>query len=197
MTQQNPYGQPQQGVPQPVQTKGKKKGGCMKWALIIIGAIFALGILSMMFSGGDDSVENEAPKETTTKEDKKEAPKEEKAPAETPPEEEAPQEEKPAEEAPKQDVSREQRNALKSAENYLSFSGFSEQGLREQLEFEEFPADAIDYALNNVEVDWNEEALQSAQNYDEIGGMSDEGLRGQLEYEGFSAEQIEYALSNL
>lgn len=44
-----------QGRPQ------KKRGGCMKWALIAIGAFVVLGIIGSMFGGDDTSVEpNEA-----------------------------------------------------------------------------------------------------------------------------------------
>ena len=49
-------------------------------------------------------------------------------------------------ESEESDLPREYKNALKKAESYLG-SGFhfSETGLRGQLEFEEFPQDAIDY----------------------------------------------------
>lgn len=39
----------------------RKRGGCMKWALIIVGAFVVLGIIGAMFGGDDTSVEpNEA-----------------------------------------------------------------------------------------------------------------------------------------
>ncbi len=100
-------------------------------------------------------------------------------------------------------VSREYKNALKSAENYLKLMAFSKQGLYEQLTSEygdKFPADAAQYAIDNVKVDWNEEALESAKTYMETMPMSIEALRDQLtsEYgEQFTAEEAEYAIQHL
>lgn len=99
--------------------------------------------------------------------------------------------------AQEENVSREYRNALSKAESYLSWAGMSEQGLREQLEFEEYPSDAIDYALANVEVDYNEQALAKAESYDDWASMSDSQLYDQLIFEGFTDEQAQYALDNL
>lgn len=94
-------------------------------------------------------------------------------------------------------ISREQRNALSTANDYLDYSGFSSSRLREQLEYEEFPQDAIDYAMDNIIVDWKEQALKSAESYDEYGSMSDSRLYDQLIYEGFSDEEAQYAIDNL
>ncbi|EGP4777188.1 hypothetical protein EAC26_04300 [Enterococcus faecium] len=94
-------------------------------------------------------------------------------------------------------VPREYRNALSKAESYLGWAGMSEQGLREQLEFEEYPSDAIDYALANVDVDYNEQALAKAESYDDWASMSDSQLYDQLIFEGFTDEQAQYALDNL
>lgn len=94
-------------------------------------------------------------------------------------------------------ISREQRNALSTANDYLDYSGFSSSRLREQLEYEEFPQDAIDYAMDNIIVDWKEQALRSAESYDEYASMSDSRLYDQLIYEGFSDEEAQYAIDNL
>lgn len=94
-------------------------------------------------------------------------------------------------------VPREYRNALSKAESYLGWAGMSEQGLREQLEFEEYPSEAIDYALANVDVDYNEQALAKAESYDDWASMSDSQLYDQLIFEGFTDEQAQYALDNL
>jgi len=72
---------------------------------------------------------------------------------------------------------------------------FSEKGLFEQLTSEfgdQYPEDAAQYAIENVEVDYNEEALQAAESYQEIMPMSDQELFEQLtsEYgEQFTEEQ--------
>lgn len=64
-------------------------------------------------------------------------------------------------------VPREHRNALNSAKNYIqSGMGFSEKSLEEHLAFDNFPQDSIDYAIENLEVDYNQQALISAENYE-------------------------------
>ena len=101
------------------------------------------------------------------------------------------------------DVSREHQNALKSAQNYLDIMAFSEKGLFEQLTSEygdQYPEDSAQYAIENVEVDYNEEALESAESYQEIMPMSDQELFDQLisEYgDQYSEEQAQYAIDNL
>src|SRR5699024_1481935 len=80
-------------------------------------------------------------------------------------------------------VSKEFQNALRSAERYLDFSSFSYQGLYDQLTSEyadAYPADAAQYAVDTVTVDWNEEALESAENYLEFSHFSYQGLYDQL-----------------
>lgn len=100
-------------------------------------------------------------------------------------------------ETQKENVPREHRNALNKAENYLSWAGMSEDSLRKQLAYEEYPSDAIDYALANVKVDYNEQALIKAKSYDNWASMSDSQLYDQLKFEGFTDEQAQYALDNL
>lgn len=94
-------------------------------------------------------------------------------------------------------VSREFKNALGSANNYLDFSSFSKQGLYDQLLYEDYPEDAAQYAVDNVVTDWNENALESAINYLDFSSFSDQGLYDQLIYEGYTAEQAQYAIDNL
>lgn len=101
------------------------------------------------------------------------------------------------------DVPREHANALKEARDYLEFSDFSYAGLYDQLTSEyggKYPAEAAQYAMDNLEVDWNAEALGSAENYLEFSAFSYEGLYDQLtsEYGGkFTPEQAQYAMDNL
>jgi hypothetical protein len=85
-----------------------------------------------------------------------------------------------------------QRNAIRTAENYLKIKGFSRTGLIEQLKFEEFSeADAV-YAVDNISIDYNEQAKKSAESYMEIKGFSRGGLIEQLKFEGFTQAQAEY-----
>ena len=55
---------------------------------------------------------------------------------------------KPAPPPPTQKFSLEQKNAVKKAESYLSFSSFSREGLIDQLEFEGFTHDEAVYGAS-------------------------------------------------
>ena len=76
-----------------------------------------------------------------------------------------------------------QKNALRSAKSYLSFSGFSRAGLIAQLSSEYGDgysvADAT-AAVNSLSVDWNAQAVRSAKQYLKIMGFSCSGLIDQL-----------------
>lgn len=88
-------------------------------------------------------------------------------------------------------------NALEKAKSYLSFTCFSKQGLKEQLEYEGFSSSECDYAVKNCSANWNEQCYGKAESYLSFTSFSKQGLREQLEYEGFSTEQINYALNKL
>lgn len=102
-----------------------------------------------------------------------------------------------------EDVPREYGNALRSAQNYVDIMAFSEKGLFEQLTSEygdQYPEDAAQYAIDNLDIDYNEQALKAAENYLEIMPMSDQELLDQLtsEYgDKYTAEQAQYAIDNL
>ena len=88
-----------------------------------------------------------------------------------------------------------QQNALRSAQNYLDFTAFSRTGLIGQLEFEEYSTEDATWAVDRVEVDWNEQAAKSAANYLDFTSFSRSGLVDQLIFEGFTPEQAEYGVS--
>ena len=212
-SQPNPYGSASQD-PQNPQTQSfgeyqasvaekpkKKKRGFLKWG---VGAVAAI-VLFNAFTGNDDDdsaitadsvdndsliVEAEADADTETDTGAEFANLEE-ADADTAA--------VPADDG----VSTEFKNALRSAERYLDFSSFSYQGLYDQLTSEyadAYPAEAAQYALDNVTVDWNQEALESAENYLEFSHFSYQGLYDQLtsEYgEEFTAEQAQYAVDTV
>jgi SOS response regulatory protein OraA/RecX len=98
---------------------------------------------------------------------------------------------------PQSDVSREFKNAVGSAEDYLNYSSFSKQGLYDQLLYEGFPEDAAQYAIDSVVTDWNQNALQTAVDYLDYSSFSYPGLYDQLVYEGYTAEQAQYAVDNV
>ncbi len=90
-----------------------------------------------------------------------------------------------------------QLNALKKASSYLSFSGFSHDGLVEQLEYEKFSHDDSVFAADHCGADWNYQAERKAQSYLKFTSFSRDGLIDQLMYEGFTYEQAEYGVNKV
>lgn len=82
-----------------------------------------------------------------------------------------------------QSLTRPQSNAVRSASQYLSMSGFSRKGLIDQLSSSYGDgydkADAT-IAVDSLDVDWNEQAARSAAQYLEMSGFSCNGLIDQL-----------------
>ncbi len=98
-------------------------------------------------------------------------------------------------EPPKPTFTLEQKNAIDKAQNYLSFAGFSREGLVAQLEFEGFSPEAAAFGADNSGADWNAEAAEKAKSYMDMTSFSRQGLCDQLAFEKFTPEQIEFALS--
>ncbi|EKU93392.1 Host cell surface-exposed lipoprotein [Alloiococcus otitis] len=176
-----------------VTVKKEKRGGCMKW-----GCGGLIGLVAVLVIGGallDDGETETATDEPQTEE----AATTDTEQTETSTDEASPNNDSIEDESTDEDLPREHKNALTSAENYLNTGmGFSEEGLREQLAFEDYGDEAINYAMENIEVDWNEQALMSAQNYENTGmGFSDQDMINQLMFDGYTEEQAQYALDNL
>ncbi len=98
---------------------------------------------------------------------------------------------------PVSNVSRGQKEALSTAKVHLHLFAMSKQGLKEQLEFEGYKADEVEYALNNCGANWNEQAYLKAKSYLELSSFDKERLTQQLTFEGFTKEQILYALNKI
>ena len=76
-----------------------------------------------------------------------------------------------------------QKNAVRSAESYLSFQGFSRAGLIEQLSSaygDGYSTADATAAVNSLSVDWDAQAARSAKQYLELMGFSCTGLIEQL-----------------
>ena len=79
----------------------------------------------------------------------------------------------------------------------------SKQGIYDQLTSEygdKFTAEAAQYAVDNLDVDYKENALKSAETYQETMAMSPAAIKDQLtsEYgEKFTEEEAQYAIDNL
>ena len=97
--------------------------------------------------------------------------------------------------APEPEVSVSVANAIDSATNYLSYSGFSRESLIGQLKFEGYTTAEATEAVDSLDIDYNAEAVESAESYLDYSSFSRSGLIAQLEFEGYTAEQAEYAVS--
>ena len=87
-----------------------------------------------------------------------------------------------------------QRNALSSAQEYLSSQAFSKSGLVKQLEFEHFSRSEAHWAVAHVHVSWNAQAVKSAKEYLRSSSFSRQSLIEQLEFEGFTHSQAVYGV---
>lgn len=88
-----------------------------------------------------------------------------------------------------------EKNALRTAREYLSISAFSYSGLIHQLEYEGYSTEEATYAADNCNANWNEQAAKSAKEYLDISSFSRQGLIDQLIYEGYTQEQAEYGVT--
>jgi len=101
--------------------------------------------------------------------------------------------EKPVEQAPKYTVS--QENAIASATDYLAYTAFSKSGLADQLMFEDYSKADAEFAVNHIDVDWNQQAAASAKDYLDYSSFSKQGLIEQLVFEGYTQEQAAFGVS--
>lgn len=105
-------------------------------------------------------------------------------------------EEKPA-------VSTEFKNALSKAKSYSDMMHMSKSGIYEQLTSEhgeKFPADAAQYAIDNLQADYKNNALEKAKSYQTQMNMSKSAVYDQLVSdagEKFTPEEAQYAVDNL
>ncbi|WP_199183875.1 Ltp family lipoprotein [Novosphingobium sp. HII-3] len=138
---------------------GKKLGmGC----LILIGGFVALGVLGAIVGGDSQTTEGQVAS-STQKADAVQSGVAAEEPADT--------------------LTGPQRNAARSAKQYLDMTGFSREGLIDQLSSDAGNgyevADAT-VAVDSLNVDWNEQAVRSAKQYLDMSGFSCKGLIDQL-----------------
>ena len=97
----------------------------------------------------------------------------------------------------------EQKNALRKAESYAKTMHMSKQGIYDQLtsEYGEgFDKEAAQYAIDNIEWNWNANALAKAKSYRDTMSMSKNRIYDQLisQYgEKFTKEEAQYAIDHL
>jgi colicin import membrane protein len=85
-----------------------------------------------------------------------------------------------------------QQNAIRTAQEYLDYTGFSRLGLIDQLEYEQYSTADATFAVDSLNVDFNAQAAKVAQAYLDYTGFSCQGLIDQLEYEQFTADQATF-----
>ncbi|GAA2880365.1 Ltp family lipoprotein [Enterococcus casseliflavus] len=93
--------------------------------------------------------------------------------------------------------SSEQRRAIARAESYTNLMAFSRARLIQQLEFEGFPHNDAQWAVDQLTIDWNEQALKKANSYHSLMSLPPDNIRRLLTFEDFSEEQIDYAMTNI
>ena len=94
-------------------------------------------------------------------------------------------------------VTTSQKNALRSAKQYLDVMPFSYTGLIKQLEYEKYSHEDAVYAADNCGADWNEQAAKAAKDYLDVMSFSRQGLIEQLEYEGYTHEQAVFGVNSV
>ncbi len=103
--------------------------------------------------------------------------------------------------AQQSDVSADYTNALNKADMYANVYYLSKQRIYDQLtsEPDRFRSEAAQYAVDNVNADYNANALVKAQEYSEDEHLSRQRLITQLtsKYEGFTEDETQYAIDNL
>lgn len=100
-------------------------------------------------------------------------------------------------------VPREYQNALESAKSYSNVMHMSKKGIYDQLispYADKFSAEAAQYAVDNLQADYNANALAKAKGYQETMHMSSQAIRDQLTSEHgekFTASEADYAIAHL
>lgn len=180
-----------------------KKPVYKKWWFWVI-IVLAIVVVSGSFGSKDNKDNKENDKKSVTSTEK--TPTKEAIKKETEKSTEAPKEsttEKITEKADSDNVPREYLNALEKAEIYSEHMHMSKKGIYDQLTSEygeDFPEDAAQYAIDNIEADWNANALEKAKIYYEDMNMSKNAVYDQLtsEYgEQFTESEAQYAIDHL
>lgn len=169
----------------------------LKIALIIIGVVIALGLLSRIVAG-------DAPMSQTTLDNgtgmrDTEVVEADGATSSTP----DIQPEKDTNTTVVKDIPIEHRSALTKAEMYANSMYMSKAGLYDQLVSlygEKFSKEAAQYAIDNVKANWKANALEKAKMYQNDMAMSPAAIRDQLvsSYgEKFTHSEADYAIQHL
>lgn len=99
-------------------------------------------------------------------------------------------------------IPNEYKSALRSAKTYSDTMHMSKQAIYNQLtsDFDKFSEDAAQYAVDNLDADYNKNALKKAESYSNTMSMSKRSIYNQLTSdagEKFTAEEAQYAIDHL
>ena len=88
-----------------------------------------------------------------------------------------------------------QKNAKRSVDTYISVMPFSHEGLIHQLvSFDKYTTADATWAVNQANIDYNEQAVKTARNYLDFTGFSRSGLITQLQqFDKYTEKQATYA----
>lgn len=180
--QQPPYGGPQQPPPGygyppqqgypgpgPQVPRPKKRHRVRNVILGVVGAIVLIIIITAVASSGKDNTAGKSLGSAAS------------SPAPSSPAAATPSPAAPA--APQ--YSPEQQQAIEAAKQYLQTGGgFSRLGLIQQLDSSAgngFPRAIARFAVNHINVNWDQQAVEAAKGYMQEGGFSYSGMVQQLE----------------
>ena len=95
--------------------------------------------------------------------------------------------------------SEQEEKIVERAKEYLEVFYFSENDLKEQLEFEGFQSDDVSDALAKLSVDWRQQALSAAKEYLDRNPVT---MKGELFNlltlaKGFTDEDAQYAVDSI
>lgn len=184
----------------------KKKNGCLIAALCVVAfgaaSCGTVSLISGIMSGTDKDTQPAATTSLQTQTESLQTETETQqtqtdAPTETPTEEET-QTDTPTEaDTAPPELTLGQKNAVRSAVQYIETLAFSHGRLIEQLEYSGFTHEEAVYGADNCGADWNAEAAEAAKNYIDTLALSRERLIEQLLYDKFTQEQAEYGASSV
>lgn len=160
----------------PPQTPVKKKGHLVRNVGIVVGALLLVGIGGAIASSGSSNSKSTAGTTTAS------------SPAVTAaatPQATAAATAKATPVAPAgPTLTNQQKNAARSAQSYLNMTGFSRQGLIDQLSSaygDGYAVPDATIAVDSLNVDWNAQAVRSAKSYLSMSPFSCNGLIAQLD----------------
>jgi hypothetical protein len=88
-----------------------------------------------------------------------------------------------------------QQNAVRAAQEHLNVEAYSRKSLIDQLVYENYSTEDATYAVDSINVDWNQQAAKAAKEHLNVEAYSRGSLVDQLVYEGFTSAQAQYGVA--